>query len=484
MSSFAIRGRFVHGVPGKPGALELVPDGLITIRDGVIEKFETTTDGVTAGMAALGGNVQQLADDEFCVPGLIDTHVHAPQYQFNGTATDLPLMEWLQHYTFPAERRMSDVELAKKVYSRLVRRLLTHGTTTAVYFASIHLEATKALVDICRALGQRAFVGKVAMDQYGAPEYEETTEESLRDTEALIHYCHGCEPAGDEPVRRLVNPVVTPRFIPTCSAALLQGLGDLAKQYRATGCWVQSHCAESFDEMAFVESLHPGSRDTEIFDSVGLLTDRCVMAHCVHLTAGELALFAERHTGVACCPLSNSFFAGGVFGLRRAQRAGVRIGLGTDVAGGYSPSMLNSCRTAVVASKLAYDATIANRAANDTAAGEAVTADGQATDSVAADGGVVVDYKLAFWTATIGGAATLGLEDHLGHFAPGKQFDAAVVTRAADVYDTFPPPSAEALAILAADFERYTNLGDDRNISRVYVRGRLVKGDEEERVVG
>ena len=188
MTSFAIRGRIVHGVSGSPGECELLPDGLIVVRDGVVTQIVRTATHMDAALQALGSEtmVQTLSASEMCVPGMIDTHVHAPQYQYSGTATDLPLMEWLQHYTFPAERRCADLELARAVYSRLVRRLLSHGTTTAVYFASIHLEATKALVDICRAQGQRAVVGKVAMDQHGAEGYQETTAEALRDTEALI----------------------------------------------------------------------------------------------------------------------------------------------------------------------------------------------------------------------------------------------------------------------------------------------------------
>jgi guanine deaminase len=320
-------------------------------------------------------------------------------------------------------------------------------------FGSIHLEATKVLVDVCRRLGQRAFVGKVAMDQHGAEEYQETTEQSLRDTEALIEYCHACEAVkeADDGVGRLVNPVVTPRFIPTCSDELLSSLGRLATKYRSKGCWVQSHLAESLDEMAFVDSLHPGERDPAIFREAGLLTDRCIMAHAVHLTVEERALLAETRTGVACCPLSNFFFANGDFPLVRSQEAGVRVGLGTDVAGGYSPSLLTPCRHAVTASKVLS------------------RADGNAVE---------VDYKRAFWTATIGGAAALGLEDHLGHFEVGKQFDAIVVARDAGVFDSFYADDAARgpREVLAADFERFINLGDDRNVRTVFVRGCRVKG--------
>ncbi|KAL1499310.1 hypothetical protein AB1Y20_011518 [Prymnesium parvum] len=448
VGTLALRGRFVHGVGSTAGTLDAVVDGLLVVRHGRIERFAISEAEISSALRELQDiPLVQMGADAFCVPGMIDTHVHAPQHQFCGTATDLQLMAWLQHYTFPAERRLEDASLAADVYTRLVRRLLAHGTTTAVYFASLHLGGTKALVDVCRTLGQRAFVGKVAMDQHGGEAYEETTEESLRDTEALIEYCHACEDAPAE--ERLVNPVVTPRFIPTCSKALLEGLGALAAKYDARGCWVQSHCAESVDEMAFVEQLHPGKRDVQIFAEAGLLTGRCVMAHCVHMREDELRTFAERGTGIACCPLSNAFFAGGTFQLRRAQQAGVRVGLGTDVAGGYSPSMLNSCRTAVIASKVS-----------------------------ASTAGADIDFKVAFWTATLGSAAALGLEQHLGNFAVGKQFDACVISRAADVYDTFAPPSADPREVLMADFERYVNLGDDRNVQKVYVRGRLVKGGD------
>lgn len=214
----ALRGRFVHGVASSPGALELVEDGLIEVDDaGVIRSF-TVGGGVVKRMAELvaaGLQVQTMTGAQLCVPGMIDTHVHAPQYMYTGTATDLPLMEWLQKYTFPAERRCENTSFAASVYSRLVSRLLSHGTTTAVYYGSIHLAATKALVDTCREQGQRALVGKVCMDQHGAAGYEETTSDSLRDTRAFIEYCYDCQPEAGDEVSRLVNPVVTPRFIPT-----------------------------------------------------------------------------------------------------------------------------------------------------------------------------------------------------------------------------------------------------------------------------
>ena len=305
------------------------------------------------------------------------------------------------------------------------------------------------------------------MDQHGAAGYEETTEAALRDTEALINYCHACEPEAADAEARLVNPVVTPRFIPTCSSALLNGLGALAAKHRERGCWVQSHMAESLDEEAFVEALHPGRRDAEIFADAGLLTDRTIMAHGVHLSDAEMDRVAAANAGIACCALSNYFFAHGAFRVREAQRRHVRVGLGTDIAGGYSPSLLVAGRHAVTASKvLSWSAPTASE--------------------------VEIDYKHAFWMATIGGAMAIGLDHTLGHLAPGKLFDACIIEGGAAVYATeedFSPRAAsghkrkadteaacDALPSpsLSADFERWFNLGDDRNVRRVYVRGRAV----------
>ena len=201
--------------------------------------------------------------------------------------------------------------------------------------------------------------------------------------------------------------------------------------------------------MAFVESLHPGRSDSSIFDDAGLLTDKCVMAHCVYLDENELGLFAKRKCGVACCPLSNAVFSlsegTNAFPLKRAHARGVPVGLGTDIAGGYATSMLSACRHAVVASKHAA----------------------REPD---------VDYRDAFWTATLGGARALGLGDTLGSFAVGKQFDACKIECEAGVYDTFPECIPDGTPRLHIDFEQFLNLGDDRNVAAVFVQGRLVKG--------
>jgi len=449
---WAIEGRFVNP-SHTPGVLEYIENGLAIVENGKISSFAKTKSEINLLKLEIDASCPTVSLDQeyLIVPGFVDLHVHAPQYAFTGTATDLPLMEWLQNYTFPAERRMEDLEVATRLYNALVKRLLLNGTTSAVLFATIHLESSKVLVDICQKMGFRAFIGKVAMDQHGAENYEEETENSLRSTEDFILYCnqvmsdcHSSKPG----LKKLIHPVITPRFIPTCSEELLHGLGELAKKYEEDGVYVQSHISESFDEVAFVKALHPDAAgDVEIFNKHGLLRHRCIMAHGVHLSDEDLHVMRETGSSLACCPLSNAFFAGKDLRLKRCiEEFGVRVGLGTDVAGGYSPSMLSSCRQSVVSAKII---------------GREETAEEvKATD---------VDFAFAFWTATLGGARALHLEDAIGSFEIGKEFDACIVSCKEGNFERF-----ESEVILQKDFERFINLGDDRNIIKVYVQGQLV----------
>ena len=356
---FAVRGRFVHANARRAGLIEFVEDGLIVVEDGAIIAVAKDADQIKAVLAEhRPQDVVELAETEFLAPGMVDCHVHAPQYAYSGTATDKPLMEWLQHYTFPAEKRCVDVDYAKTLYSALVDRLLMQGTTCVALYATIHVPATNALVDICLEKGLRAVVGKVCMDRHGGDGYEETTAEALEGTRACLDYIRKAQP-GASGLSRLVQPCVIPRFIPTCTPELLAGLGDIARE--SDDVWVQSHASEAPDQVKFVDTLHPGKRCTEIFESHGLLTDKCVMAHCVYLEDGELDTFARKGAGVACCPLSNAIFSLSpgwhAFPFHKAHAKGVRVGMGTDIAGGYAASILVACRHAAVASEPAWKST-------------------------------------------------------------------------------------------------------------------------------
>eukprot|EP01117_Protostelium_nocturnum_P001766 TRINITY_DN1218_c0_g1_i3.p1 TRINITY_DN1218_c0_g1~~TRINITY_DN1218_c0_g1_i3.p1 ORF type:complete len:424 (+),score=97.23 TRINITY_DN1218_c0_g1_i3:1478-2749(+) len=383
-------------------------------------------------------SVEIIKPCSFVIPGLIDTHVHAPQFAFHGSATGIPLMDWLKFHTFPSESRLKDVNIARKLYRKLVKRMLRNGTTCALYFATIHLEASKILSDITEELGQRAFIGKISMDQNSIPEYVESTERSLLDTEEFIRYVLNKK-------IELVKPVVTPRFIPTCSLDLMKGLGKLANQYNVH---IQSHISESDDQVSFVQFLHPNRSDTEIFDECGLLTNKTVMAHGTHLDEEDVKTLVSRGTSISSCPLSNFFFANRIFPLEENQRKGLKIGLGTDIAGGYSISSLSSIRNLVIASK--------------------------ALSIQKKDSSLEIDYQTGFWHATMGGAISLGIEDEVGSFAVGKRFDALLIDCSVEEenfahgVDSFDGDSASIL------FEKFINCGDERNIQKVWVDGKEI----------
>ena len=412
---------------------------LVVDNAGVIIQFEHASSLVTVVMQKTRGYVK-LGPHEFLTPGFIDLHIHAPQYAFTGTATDRPLMGhdgWLETYTFPAERSLQDdLSIARRVYEGVVRKSLSFGTTTACYFATLHLEPCKILADVAFALGQRALVGKVCMDRNSPANYVQSTQQNVDETIELIKYIRnraGTRENGSLLPRLL--PIITPRFIPTCTPELLKALGGVAAEY---DCHIQSHISESVDQVEFTRVLEGSDRsDAEIFDSHALLSNKCVMAHGVHLSDSDLDLMRTRGSAVAHCPLSNFFFAGSTLPCRKLMERRNKVGLGTDVAGGYSSSMISSARMAVVASH----------------------AHQQSTADVSS-----LDYRHAFYLATMGGAEALGLADTIGTFAVGMELDALILTVANNI-DVFPTDT------IADVFQKIMNLGDDRNVKRVFVQG-------------
>ena len=300
-------------------------------------------------LAAYSGrdSFRELSDGQYFLPGFIDLHIHAPQWAQAGTAMDIPLHDWLDTYTFPLESKFSDLDFARKVYQDLVTTLLANGTTTALYFATIHKEASFLLVQICADKGQRGLVGKVVMDDKAEnPDFyrDESTETALADTESFIQLVQEL----NKTTKQGVYPVVTPRFIPSCTDEALAGLGELAKKY---GTHIQSHCSESDWEHNYVlERMHKS--DTFALHEMGLLQDKAVMAHAVFLSDADADLFAETGTAIAHCPISNVCFSNGVLPAARFTRKGIDIGLGTDISGGFSPSLFDNIRQAVISSRM------------------------------------------------------------------------------------------------------------------------------------
>jgi guanine deaminase len=350
------------------------------------------------------GMLVTLPQSAYLLPGFVDLHVHAPQYPQLGSALDVPLEVWLQQYTFPLEARYADAAFARRSYGLLVRDLVANGTTTALYFATIHQEATRILADICLQAGQRAVIGKVAMDNAEqCPDYyrDASPDQAIRGTEDLIGYIrsHKANSAA------LVKPVVTPRFIPSCTDATLEGLGALARQ---CGCHVQTHCSESDWEHGYVLARH-GITDTDSLDRFGLLGRHTVLAHSTLITAEDMATIGARGSGIAHCPLSNAYFSSAVFPLKAALDKGLHVGLGSDISGGPSGSLFDNMRSALMVARmleLGVDPKL-----------------GPSERSRHA--GARIDFRDAFYCATTGGGVALDLP--VGKFSPGYQFDAMVI---------------------------------------------------------
>lgn len=409
----------------EPGRFERLERHDVVIEaDGTIRSVAPADDTVAPDVT--------LDADHVLLPGMVDTHLHAPQWPQLGVGLDLPLERWLFEYTFPLEARFVDVEYATKVWAQMVPALLRHGTTTVVYYGSIHEDATTALAEACIRHGQRAFVGRVAMDHpdgtpdwYRDPSAADAVDASSRSIDAVRRVDGG---------RGLVEPIITPRFVPACTDAALTGLGELAA---ATGVRVQTHCSESDWEHGHVLD-RCGVTDAHALDRFGLLRDHSVLAHATHLTDDDRSLLAATGAGVSHCPLSNVYFANRPFRARSALDAGVRVGLGTDVAGGPSPSLLSQCSHAVVASQQLADA---------------------------GDPSARIDVATAFWMATLGGADLVGAD--VGLIAPGRAFD-AIAVRVPDVALLTDDRDADRDDVFE---ERIVRLAGPQDIITVWVAG-------------
>ncbi|KAJ1797771.1 hypothetical protein LPJ59_002920 [Coemansia sp. RSA 2399] len=419
----------------------------------------------TGDASVAGEDVEKvrLSGGQFLLPGLIDTHTHAPQSTFMGLGHDLPLMDWLETYTFKYESRFSDAQWARSMYRAAVSRVVRNGVTFAAYYGTIHLDATCVLADVIRDIGQRAYVGKVCMDANSPDYYVQTTASTLDDTREFVARIQA-----DDDDRRgagalpLVKPIITPRFVPTCSAACLQGLGDLARTHDLP---VQSHLCENPAEVEFAKSCFPGSSSyAAIYNKHGLLKPGSIMAHCVHMSDEDVDLVSTTGSGVSHCPNSNFALTSGIADVRRFIARGIPVGLGTDVGGGYSPSIIDAMRMAAAANR----ALLAMKRDRG--------------DALEGRDAVPLEFSEVLFLATLGGARVMRMHDLLGSLDPGKLFDAVVVDL--DVHHS-PVPAASATPAVgehaegSADawrlrIEQFVFLADDRNISRVYVDGKLI----------
>ena len=365
--------------------------------------------------------------DDLIIPGLIDTHIHYPQTEMIGSHGE-QLLEWLEKYTFPVEAKFSDKDYAREIADRFLCELLRCGTTTALVFGSVHKESVDAFFEACEARNLRMIAGKVMMDRNAPDQVTDTAESSYHDSKELIERWHN---------KGRLRYAVTPRFAPTSSEAQLQKAGQLLKEY--PDLYLHTHMSENLNEVAWVEELFP-SHDHYLhtYDDAGLLGRRSVFAHCIHLSEEEWQRMAESQSGIAFCPTSNLFMGSGLFNLGCASKHRINVGLGTDIGGGTSFSLLQTLNEAYKVTQLR---------------------------------GEKLNPWKAFYLATLGGAVTLDLDDTIGNFEPGKEADFAVIDKASTPLLEFRMGHCkdlfEELFVLSV-------LGDDRAIRQTWSAGELV----------
>ena len=403
------------------GRLEATESGYLVAEDGVIR-------GVFSALPEqyAGAPVEDCGDD-LIVQSFADLHLHAPQYPMLGTGMDLPLLDWLNTYTFPLEARFADTGYAREIYRRLAAELAENGTTRVCMFSSLHTDATLILMEELEKAGIAGYVGKVNMDRNSLPGVlEETTEGSMSETLRWLEAC------GDF---RLVKPMLTPRFTPSCSDELMAFLGKLAAE---RGLPVQSHLSENDREIAWVRELHPDCKQYwETYAKYGLWNDRTVMAHCVWSDERERAAMLDAGVTVVHCPDSNVNVCSGTAPVRAMLEEGVKVALGSDIAGGDHLSMFDVASAAIRASKI--------RAMTDPARPAFLT------------------VAEAWYLATSAGAAFFG---DVPGFAPGNPLH-ALVLRDSDLPQPHPLTPAERL-------ERAVYLRQKDALRAVWSAGRKV----------
>ena len=360
------------------------------------DSYLVCENGKTAGVfQTLPALYQQFpvrdCSSQLIVPGMSDLHVHAPQYSFRGLGMDLELLEWLNTHTFPEEAKYADISYARKAYEIFVSDLRQSTTTRACIFATIHNEATLILMDLLEQSGLHTFVGRVNMDRNGGENLcEENADISYKQTKEWIlasqkNYSH-------------TKPILTPRFIPSCTDKLMKHLSVLQKEFKLP---VQSHLSENLSEIAWVKELVPSSscygNAYENFEMFGGEVPT-IMAHCVYSSDEEIRLMKERNVFIAHCPESNINLASGIAPVRNYLDLDLHIGLGSDIAGGASLSLLRAMAYAIQSSKLYYRLIDQKKKP--------------------------LSFEDVFYLATLGGGQFFG---KIGTFLPDYEFDAVVL---------------------------------------------------------
>lgn len=403
--------------------MQYLEDGILLVEDGHIvaldeaNKTRLPTDCIMQDMSG-----------KLLVPGFVDTHVHFPQVDVIASY-GTQLLEWLKTYTFPAEQQFDNRLFAEETAQFFLDELMRNGTTTALVFATVHKTSVEAFFKQAQKRKLRMICGKVMMDRNAPAELCDTPESSYSESRQLIEQWHNKDRLGY---------AVTPRFAPTSSDEQLRMAGKLLAEH--PDVHLHTHLSENTMECDWVASLFPNQQDyLSVYEHFGLVRKRSVFAHAIHLSHNEWSRLGKAQAAVAHCPTSNLFIGSGLFDLTAANKACVAVGLGTDIGGGDSFSMLRTVNEAYKIQQLQ---------------------------------GVSLSPTQAFYMATLGGARALDLDQHIGNFEVGKEADFVAL-------DACATPLMKRRASIAKDWQSklfaLMMLGDDRCIFDTFVLGESAK---------
>ena len=429
MPDTILRGRLLtfHREPRDPddhAAYSHVEDGAVAIREGTIVA-SGSFDEVSEGRADA-----RIVDHRphLILPGFIDTHIHYPQAQVIAS-WGAQLLDWLNGYVFPEEARFADRDHAEAIAARFFDLLTDHGTTTAVAYCSVHAASADAYFAEAARRNMRMIGGKVLMDRNAPENLRDTPQSAYDDSKALIGRWHGKGRAGY---------AISPRFAITSTPEQMAAAQALVAEH--PDCHIQTHLSENLDEIAFATSLYPEAKDyLGIYEDYGLLTDKMLLGHCIHLSDREVSVLAETGARPVFCPTSNLFLGSGCYDNARLRAAGVHAAIATDVGAGTSYSMLQTLNEGYKVLQLQ---------------------------------GQNLHPLRAFYWITRGNAEVLGLADRIGTLEPGTEADLVVL-------DSRATPAmalrAERTETLAEELFNLQILGDDRAIAQTYVSGTAQK---------